>query len=87
MNTKTLETKKKDLQKRNERSVDLEARGQELKQLQEIANDMNQKLESLDIERQVPAQFVQVQSALPTRNINTTQHYAITALGGLAGFA
>jgi capsular exopolysaccharide synthesis family protein len=86
MNTKTLEAKKKDLQNRNARSVDLETRGEELKQLQKIANDMNEKLESLDIERQVPAQIRQVQPAVPTKNINTTQHYAIAALGGMAGF-
>ena len=82
MSTKTLETKKKELQKRNERSVDLETRGEELKQLQQIANDMNAKLESLDIEKQVPAQIRQVQEAVPTKNINTTQHYAIAILGG-----
>jgi polysaccharide biosynthesis transport protein len=85
MNTKTLEAKKKELQKRNERSVELETRGEELKQLQQIANDMSQKLESLDIEKQVPAQIRQVQEAYLTKNINTTQHYAIAILGGLTG--
>jgi capsular exopolysaccharide synthesis family protein len=86
MNTKALETKKSDLKKRNERSVDLETRGDELKQLQIIANDMSQKLEGLDIEKQIPAQIHQVEKALVTKNINTTQHYAIAALGGMAGF-
>jgi capsular exopolysaccharide synthesis family protein len=86
LSTKTLETKKKELQKRNERSVDLETRGEELKQLQSIASDMSQKLESLDIEQQVPAQIRQVQEAVPTKNINATQHYAIAIFGGLAGF-
>ena len=47
---------------------------------------MSAKLESLDIEKQVPAQIRQVQPAVPTKNINTTQHYAIAILGGLAGF-
>lgn len=84
--TKTLEQKKKDLQKRNEKSVELETRGEELKQLQNIANDMNVKLEGLDIDNQVPAQISQVQPAVLTKNINTTQHYAIAILGGLAGF-
>jgi capsular exopolysaccharide synthesis family protein len=86
MNTKTLEAKKSELKKRNERSVDLETRGEELKQLQLIANDMNSKLESLDIEKQVPAQIRQVQPAQVTKNINTTQHYAIAILGAIAGF-
>jgi succinoglycan biosynthesis transport protein ExoP len=86
LSTKTLDTKRKELQKRNERSVDLETRGEELKQLQQIANDMSAKLESLDIEQQVPAQIRQVQEAVPTKNINTTEHYAIAILGGLAGF-
>jgi capsular exopolysaccharide synthesis family protein len=85
LSTKTLETKKKELQKRNERSVDLETRGEELKQLQQIANDMSAKLESLDIEQQVPAQIRQVQEAVPTKNINTAQHYTIAIFGGLAG--
>jgi capsular exopolysaccharide synthesis family protein len=86
MNTKALETKKNELKKRNERSVDLETRSEELKQLQLIANDMNAKLESLDIEKQVPAQIRQVQQAVATKNINTSQHYAIAAFGGMAGF-
>jgi len=86
MNTKTLETKKAELKKRNERSVDLETRGDELKQLQIIANDMSQKLEGLDIEKQIPAQIRQIDRAVVTKNINTTQHYAIAALGGMAGF-
>jgi succinoglycan biosynthesis transport protein ExoP len=86
MNTRTLETKKKELLKRNEKSVDLETRGEELKQLQQIGNDMNVKLESLDIDNQVPAQIHLVQNAVPNKNINTTQHYAIAILGALAGF-
>jgi polysaccharide biosynthesis transport protein len=86
MHTKTLEAKRIEMKKRNERSVDLETRGEELKQLQLIANDMNSKLESLDIEKQVPAQIRPLQQAVATKNINTTQHYAIAALGGVAGF-
>src|SRR4029078_12600212 len=83
---KTLEAKKAELKKRNERSVDLETRAEDLKQLQLISNDMNSKLESLDIEKQIPAQIRQVQPAVVTKNINTTQHYAIAGLGGIAGF-
>jgi capsular exopolysaccharide synthesis family protein len=86
MLTKQLEQKRKDLQKRVEKSVVLETKGEELKQLQSISNDMQLKLEGLDIDNQVPAQIRQVQTAVPTRNINTTQHYAIASLGGIAGF-
>ncbi len=86
MVTKQLEQKRKDLQKRVEKSVDLETSGDELKQKQQLANDMNAKLEGLDIDLEVPAQIKQVQPAVPTKNINTTQHYAIAILGGMAGF-
>jgi capsular exopolysaccharide synthesis family protein len=34
----------------------------------------------------VPAQIEQVQRAVPTKNINTAQHYAIAIFGGMAGF-
>src|SRR4029078_4685596 len=83
---KTLEAKKAELKKRNERSVDLETRAEDLKQLQLISNDMNSKLESLDIEKQIPAQIRQVQPAVVTKNINTPQHYAIAGLGVFPGF-
>jgi capsular exopolysaccharide synthesis family protein len=86
MNGKTLKDKMKDLAKRNEKSVDLETRGEELKQLQQIANDMNVKLEGLDIDNQVPAQIRPLSPATLTKNINTTQHYAIAILGAMAGF-
>lgn len=49
--------------KRSVRSVDLETRGEELKQLQQIANDMSFKLEQIDINMQVPARIRQVQQA------------------------
>lgn len=54
----------KSIQKRNERSVDLETRGEELKQLQQIANDMNVNLEKMDIDSQLPASIHQVQGAV-----------------------
>jgi polysaccharide biosynthesis transport protein len=84
--TKELETKMADLKKRVERLPELETREEELKQLQEIANDMSVKLESLDVEQNRPAQIQQVQPAVPTKNINATEHYVIATLGGLAGF-
>jgi hypothetical protein len=54
----------KTIQRRNERSADLESRGEELKQLQTIANDMCFKLEQLDIDRQLPARIRQLQPAV-----------------------
>ena len=53
----------KEILKRNEKSVDLETRGEELKQLQEIANEMNVKLEKMDIDSQSPDRIRQVQQA------------------------
>jgi succinoglycan biosynthesis transport protein ExoP len=54
----------KNILRRNERSVDLETRGEELKQLQIIANDMNAALEKLDLNAQSPARIRQVQPAV-----------------------
>ncbi len=54
LGTQTLEQKKQQLQNRLEKSVELETRGEELKQLQQNANDMNVKLEGLDIDAEVP---------------------------------
>jgi hypothetical protein len=62
----------KDISKRNVRSVDLETRGEELKQLQQIANDMSFKLEQLDIDKQLPNRIRQVQPA-------TVEHSDIAA--------
>ena len=49
--------------KRNAKSVDLETRGEELKQLQQIAHDMSIKLERMDIDSQLPGQILPVQPA------------------------
>ncbi len=85
--TKTKDAKMKELQTRVERVGDLEVRKAELDQLQLIANDMSSKLESLDIETAAANdQIKSLQPAVPTRGINTYQHYAIAALGGLSGF-
>lgn len=85
--TKSLETKMTTLKGRVEKSADLQTREEELKQLQQIANDMSIKLESLDIDANAPDQIRPVQPAVATKNINTVQHYSIAALGGIAGFA
>jgi capsular exopolysaccharide synthesis family protein len=75
------------LSNRLDRSVELENRANEIKQLQEIANDMSIKLEGLDVETNAPPQIKQLQPAIPRKGINKVQHYSISALGGLAGFA
>lgn len=54
----------KEVSKRNVRSVELETRGEELKQLQQIANDMSFKLEQMDIDKQLPNRIRQVQQAV-----------------------
>jgi capsular exopolysaccharide synthesis family protein len=84
---KQFDSKMADLKKRIERSTDLETREEDLKQLQAIAKDMSIKLESLDIDANAPDQIRQVQAAVPTKNINTVQHYSIAVLGALAGFS
>jgi polysaccharide biosynthesis transport protein len=84
--TKELDAKMAEIKTRVERSSDLETREEKLKQLQEIANDMSVKLESLDIDASAPDQIRQVQQAVPTKNINTAEHYAIASIGGIAAF-
>jgi succinoglycan biosynthesis transport protein ExoP len=64
----------------------METREEDLKQLQQIANDMSVKLESLDIDASAPDQISQVQQAVITKSINKAGHYGITLLGALAGF-
>ena len=84
--TKALEDKMTLLRSRMEVSTDMEVREEKLKQLQEIASDMSVKLESLDIDASAPDQIRPVQQAVPTKNINTAEHYAIASFGGIAGF-
>ncbi len=84
---KSLEEKTAQLDKRTETVVDVVTRKTELDNLQDISNDMISKLESLDIELNAPAQIQQKHGAVPTKGINTAQHYSIAIIGGLAGFA
>ena len=53
-------------------SPELETREEELKQLQQIANDMSVKLESLDIEANRSCPDSASAAAVPTKNINAT---------------
>jgi capsular exopolysaccharide synthesis family protein len=83
---KQLEEAMSALTQREKVSIDLEVRDLELKQLQEIANDMSIKLGTLEVEAGAPKQIELIQSAEPQKGINKTQHYAISTLGGLAAF-
>jgi len=83
---KLLDEKMALLKSRIERSGDLEQRDDELKRLQQISNDMNVKLESLDIQANSRDLIQQRQSAVPSEDINTTEHYTIVLLGTLAAF-
>ena len=54
---KTIQENKEKLDAKNQQSVELEIGADELKQLQQIANDMSIKLESLDVEASAPTKF------------------------------
>jgi capsular exopolysaccharide synthesis family protein len=83
---KVLDDKMKEMKTRIARSGDLEQREEALKQLQQIANDMSVKLESLDVDASAPDQIKQIQQAVPSEDINTAEHYSIVILGALASF-
>jgi len=85
--TKALDADLEKVKSRVETNGDLETRKTKMEQLQEIANDMSVKLESLDIEASAPEQIRPLQPAVPMKDINATQHYVIVAIGGLGGFA
>jgi capsular exopolysaccharide synthesis family protein len=82
-----LEEKMKELSGRTEVSVELDSRQRDLEQLEQIANDMSIKLESLDVEANAPEQIRQLQQAIASKGMNKTQQYGIAALGGLGAFA
>jgi capsular exopolysaccharide synthesis family protein len=78
------------LKTRMEKSVDQETRRAELQQLQEVANDMSKKLESIDVEASaadVTNQYERLQDAVVMPSINKAQHYSIAFLGGVSAFA
>lgn len=81
-----LEESMKKLTSRIEKSVDLEIRQNKLQQLQEIANDMSIKLESLEIEANAPDQIRKVQDAVAAPGMKKTTQVTIASLGGLAAF-
>jgi capsular exopolysaccharide synthesis family protein len=75
------------LNKRIEKSVELDTRGRELEQLQKIADDMSMKFESLEIEAQAPQQIEQVQKAVGSPGNSKAQQITISAMGGMMAFA
>ena len=82
-----LEEKMKELEARSEVSVELATRKRDLDQLEQIAQDMSIKLESLDVEANAPEQIRQIQQAVPSKGMNKAQQYGIAAIGGLGAFA
>jgi hypothetical protein len=54
----------KSLEARAQKSVDLETRAQELKRLQQIADDMSVQLEKMDIDLNSPSRIRQIQTAV-----------------------
>jgi hypothetical protein len=56
----------KTIEGREERSVELETRQEEIKQLQSLANDMSVRLETLDIDLETPPRIRQIQQAVAT---------------------
>jgi capsular exopolysaccharide synthesis family protein len=85
--TKGIEETMKKLQERNKRFTDLDSRGRELEQLEQIATDMRLKLESLEVEANAPQQVTQVQQAVPSTGSSKAQQIAISSIGGLGAFA
>lgn len=86
----SVDEKLKTLKGKLEKSVDLEIRNAELDQLREVAKDMNVKLESLDVEADLPKEMQQIQKIQPavgSEGINKAQHYSIAILGGAGAFA
>jgi capsular exopolysaccharide synthesis family protein len=76
-----------ELNKRTEGSVELDMLTQKIAQLQQIANDMGVKAQSMLIEDKAPAQIELVQPAVPTSGATKTQQIAISSIGGALAFA
>ncbi|MEX2317719.1 MAG: polysaccharide biosynthesis tyrosine autokinase [Pirellulales bacterium] len=85
---KLLEDAKADLTKKLEKSVELEALNAKMEQAQEIANEMNFKLQTLEIDAESPPQIDYLYTEpISSENINTAEHWTIVILGGLSAFA
>jgi len=84
---KSIQEKKEELDRKNQRSVELEVGSNELEQLQEIANDMSIKHEMMDVEAVAPNRIRKIQDATVTPAINAMTRYAITGIGGAMALA
>lgn len=84
---KAMQEKREKLTAKNQQSVELQVGAAELDQLQEIAADMNMKLEQLDVEGVAPARIRRIQRAIPAPAISATTRYTIVGLGAAAAFA
>ena len=84
---KAMQEKTEKLLAKGEQSVDLDVLAAELDQLNEIARDMNVKLESFDIEAVAEKRIRKIQDAIIIPGINASTRYTITTIGGLGAFA
>lgn len=84
---KAIQEKKETLGKKGAQSVELQVGAAELEQLQEIAADMNLKLEQFDIEAVAPDRIRRLQKATVAPAISATTRYSIVGLGSAAAFA
>lgn len=85
--TKAIETATEELNKRNARSVELDTRSQELKQLQQIANDMSIRAQTLEVEDKAPQQIDLIQTAVASGGSSKLQQLIVSTMGGLAAFS
>jgi succinoglycan biosynthesis transport protein ExoP len=85
--TNSLKERMEALKKRTEKSVELDTLGQEIEQLQQIANDMSVKAQSMAIEANAPPQIEKVQNAVASGGSSKAQQIAISSIGGTAAFA
>jgi succinoglycan biosynthesis transport protein ExoP len=84
---KIITEKKERLDAKSQASVELEVGAAELEQLQQIAADMNLRLEEFDVEAVAPDRIRSIQKATVTPGINASMRYSIVGMGFLGGLA
>jgi succinoglycan biosynthesis transport protein ExoP len=82
---KVITEKKERLDAKSQASVELEVGAAELEQLQQIAADMNLRLEEFDVEAVAPDRIRSIQKATVTPGINASMRYSIVGMGFLGG--
>jgi capsular exopolysaccharide synthesis family protein len=83
----SIKEKMTELNKKLEKSPDLERMYAELEQKQQVANDMAIKLETLEVDRAAPRRIVKLHDAMTSSNINRAEHWTLVILGGIGAFA